>query len=106
MSPDHLWRGKLFGNIQLPHHDAGFQFQTTEMAKRTECVNELTINQRCRARRVSVIKIAERRIRMLPDDRAIFTVEALKNVVPIQCIATTDNHKTIGDCDSPEAISG
>ena len=75
------------------------------MTKRTECVNKFAINQRCRARRVSVIKIAKRRIRMLPDDRAIFTIEALKNVMPIQCVATTDNHKTIGDGDSPEALS-
>lgn len=76
------------------------------MAKRTECVNELAINQRCRARRISVIKIAKRRIRMLPDDRAIFTVEALKNVMPIQCVAATNDDKTIGDSNSPEAFSG
>jgi hypothetical protein len=43
---------------------------------------------------------------MLPNDRAIFNVEALKNVMPIQCVAATDNYKTIGNSDSPETISG
>jgi len=76
------------------------------MAKRAECVNELAVDQRRRARRIAVIEIAKGRIRMLPDDGSIFTVEALKNVMPIQCVATTDNHKTIGNSDSPEAISG
>ena len=76
------------------------------MAKRTERVDKLAVDQRRRARRIAVIKIAKGRIRMLPDDGAIFTVEALKNIMAIQCVAAADDHKTIGDRDSSQAISG